>query len=409
VTQVTRLPWPVAVLAIFVLSRVASTAVLLAAALQQPQSPWGAAHPDYLDFVTGWDAQAFGRIVEHGYPAAVPRGADGSARGSAWSFFPLFPLLVKGAASLSGSSWEVAAAVVAVVCGAAASLAMYVLFRSAGGHSAALWATAIVLFSPLGALFQLPYAESLHTALLALSLWSLMTRRFAVAIPLIVLAALARPTGAPLALTMILLAAYWGSPRRRGDLSSSEFLGLLGALVASFVAALAWPLIAWIRTGEPSASTGAEALWTGAGFTPFGAWIDRSHFLFGSLWWAACLIFAALMILLFFRSPLRELGPVLCAWCASYVLCLLLMFDPQTSVFRLLLPLFPLALLPAVGMRADRLALAGPGRKRAAASEGSDLLVLRLVLVVAGLVLQVVWVFWLWRWTPLPGGGDLAP
>ena len=33
----------------------------------------------------------------------------------------------------------------------------------------------------------------------------------------------------------------------------------------------------------------------------------------------------------------------------------------------------------------------------------------RVLLVIAGAVLQLVWVGWLWHWKQLPGGGDYPP
>ena len=75
-------------------------------------------------------------------------------------------------------------------------------------------------------------------------------------------------------------------------------------------------------------------------------------------------------------------------WIAAYGCYLLLVLNPQTSTFRLLLPWAPLAaaLVHVSGSRAYR-----------------------TLLVVTGAVLQIVWVGWLWHWKQLPGGGDYPP
>jgi len=67
---------------------------------------------------------------------------------------------------------------------------------------------------------------------------------------------------------------------------------------------------------------------------------------------------------------------------------LLLFLHPQTSTFRMLLPLFPLALAAAV-------------LSRSKAYRGT--------VIVMFVILQIVWIVWLWAWAQLPGGGDYPP
>ncbi|GAC1457040.1 MAG: hypothetical protein PVSMB10_14880 [Pseudarthrobacter sp.] len=61
---------------------------------------------------------------------------------------------------------------------------------------------------------------------------------------------------------------------------------------------------------------------------------------------------------------------------------------PQTSTFRMLLPLFPLAL---------------------GAAFLSQSRAYRGTVVTMFVLLQIVWIVWLWAWAPLPGGGDYPP
>jgi hypothetical protein len=79
----------------------------------------------------------------------------------------------------------------------------------------------------------------------------------------------------------------------------------------------------------------------------------------------------------------RRLGPDIRFWLVSYALYLLAVFFPQSSVFRLLMPL-----APALGV------LAVPTSK-----------VWRVALLVAGVGGQVLWTYGVWRadvydWTP---------
>ncbi|MFT2689523.1 hypothetical protein [Clavibacter zhangzhiyongii] len=88
-------------------------------------------------------------------------------------------------------------------------------------------------------------------------------------------------------------------------------------------------------------------------------------------------------MLILTRPSVRALGPELRIWVAAYGVYLLAVFFPQSSLFRLLLPMIPLA-----G------ALALP-RSRA----------YRVALVLAAIAGQWVWIDVVWRmttadWTP---------
>ena len=121
----------------------------------------------------------------------------------------------------------------------------------------------------------------------------------------------------------------------------------------------------------------------------FKPWFDTGVELFGPvLGLLAPLVFVVLFGAMLFLRPVVRLGVELRLWCACYMGYLLAFLHPQTSTFRMLLPLFPLA-LGAVFL----------SRSRA----------YRGTVVVMFLLLQVVWIVWLWAWAPLPGGGDYPP
>lgn len=158
---------------------------------------------------------------------------------------------------------------------------------------------------------------------------------------------------------------------------------------ASGVGALAWPGLAWWYTGEMTAYTDTETAWRGDTLLVFKPWFVEAERLFGpDLGPVALIALVALTVLCLNAEPVRRLGVEMQVWCAAYVLYLLAFLNPLTSTFRLLLPLFPLGL-----------ALASLSSSRA----------YRTTVALAFMVLQVVWVAWLWRWTPLPGGGDYPP
>ena len=119
-------------------------------------------------------------------------------------------------------------------------------------------------------------------------------------------------------------------------------------------------------------------------------WFDAAAGLFGPVLGltAPVLLVAGGTVLLGTRVVRERLDLLTRVWLASYAVYLLLFLHPQSSTFRLLLPLFPLALpLAAV----------------------SDSRAYRVACVVFGALLQLVWVGWLWHWKQLPGGGDYPP
>ena len=132
---------------------------------------------------------------------------------------------------------------------------------------------------------------------------------------------------------------------------------------------VAWLLIAWGMTGSFTAYTDTELAWRASyiGYTelvPFTPWFQAA------VWWAnwwqvpAWLVIGGLVVLIvwvavcLFLPPVRRLGVDIRFWLASYSLYLLAVFFPQSSTFRLLMPLFPaLGALAVPRSRVYRVAL----------------------------------------------------
>ncbi len=136
---------------------------------------------------------------------------------------------------------------------------------------------------------------------------------------------------------------------RRTRVTATARAGLgrpLPALTAvSGIAALIWPASAWAATGDIQAYTKTETVWRGHDLVPFKPWFDTGIQLFGPvLGVLAPFVFVAFSPLMLFSAPVVRLGVELRLWCACYMAYLLLFLHPQTSTFRMLLPLFPLAL-----------------------------------------------------------------
>lgn len=386
--------WSVQVLLVFVAGRIVSTAVLLAAAARQGVSPWSGPAPGYGTFVNFWDSGWYERIFREGYPTELPTDDAGVVRHNQWAFYPLFPGIVRLLHLVSGLGWGVLAPVVALTAAAAAALVIYRLFSVRAGHRAALLGVAVVSFGPVAVILQVPYAESLHLLLLASALLLVATHRYIAAMPVVVLMCLSRPAGVPFAVMVgiLFLMAVW-SARRGSDPAARERaarrvlpLFLLG--VVSSASAVAWPAIAWLVTGRMDAYVATETAWRGEPLAPFVPWLHGAMELLGPVAGAFAVVFLLLGVVgLLLAPPVQALGPVPRAWCVAYLLYLAAFWDPQSSTWRILLPLFPLALAVA-GVRGGRL--------------------LWLVLPLS-VVLQAVWVEWLWVWTPTGQDGDYPP
>lgn len=384
-----RRSWLAQVLLLYAASRVVSFAIFAAAALQQGTSPWLSAQPDYFHFLQIWDSEWYGRIVQHGYPSVLPRSASGTVTENAWAFYPVFPYLVRGLSVVTTVPWQIVAQTVALLAGCGAALVIFRLFRNFASHGTALWGVAFFSFFPVSAILQVPYAESLGTLLLASALLLIVERRYLAAIPVVAIACLTRPVGVPLALALAVLLVVRWAPWHRGPRPGRELVRLALLTVASGISALAWPAIAWAGTGVMTAYTDTEAVWRGSDLVPFMPWFDTGRYLFGPvIGVVAPFVLVAAIALYLTSAHVRTIGIELRLWCASYVLYLLAFLYPQSSTFRMMLPLFPLAL-----------AAAALSRSRA----------YRGAVLTMFVLLQIVWVVWLWVWAELPGGGDWPP
>lgn len=398
-----RCPWWLAVVLVYGLSRLWGWAVFATVGGQQGPGPWGDGVLCYLDFVNTWDADWYHRIFSEGYPSTLPVDTLGTVVENQWAFYPVYPLLVRGITGLTGTGWAGTAATVSLVAGFGAALVLYRLFccapvmagpRTPGGVSRpALWAVAVFAFNPVAPVLQTPYAESLSLLFLCGAILCVVRDRPVWAVVLIAAQALTRPTGVALAAALGVW-WLWRSVRdvrdRRRPWYRCADRWLAVALFAC-AAALAWPAVAWAVTGEPGAYTATEAAWRGSRtVVPVLPWFQEASTLFGPVGGlVAPVVLVAGAVLLLRSAPVRRALPFFVrVWLAAYGVYLLLVLNPQTSTFRLLLPWAPAA---------------------AALVHVSESRAYRVLLVIAGAVLQLVWVGWLWHWKQLPGGGDYPP
>ena len=382
------------VLAAYALARVVTTTILLV--VMRHQVPSGMTGGEdvpvgYFSFTALWDGQWYQTIALHGYPSELPMSEGGSVQQNPWAFYPLFPFMARAGMAVTGLGFPAVGSTIALLCGAGAAVLMGLLLRGRIGDPAAYLVVALWASFPASVALQLAYTESLAMLLLVGYLYALARERWLVATVVALLVGLSRPIAVPLGLvTLVVVVVRWRARRDR-PISRGTYAAMLAALVGCGVAGLLWPAIAWWRTGVRSAYTDTMATWRGSGTVePFTPWLGMSKYAFGETWGPVLLVVVPLLLVAVVAGPwARSLGADLRTWTLAYPAYLAAVLDPFTSIFRYLIPLFPVLVVMLGAGWADR---RGNTWKR---------LLWRFVpLLVLFVVGQYYWTEILWRFIP---------
>lgn len=390
-------PW-LRVLVVYALARVATTLLVALSSALAPAEGRHGQDPSMLDYIAGWDAAWYREIALNGYPAELPVDASGNVQQNAWAFMPIYPWLARGVALVwpgagAGSddvwavanAWAVGAALISLVAGFFACWGVYVLLERALDAQRALWGTAFVAAGPLALLFQVGYAEALFLAIAMWALVALSREAWWWLYPASILLAFVRPGELALPLTIALYGLWRIRNRRARPIVRREVVHILCVGAVGTIAGFAWPAIVNRVTGSSSAYFDTELAWR-AGWIPGGAdaFVPGEGWLAGvrvwsGLWgipqWAGYALLAAIVaavVLLFLTPGVRALGIETRLWSASYLVYAALVLFPQSSTFRLLLPIAPLV----AG------ALAAPRLLRSS----------RILMLIVLAVLQFLWI-----------------
>ncbi|GAA3761669.1 hypothetical protein GCM10022240_12740 [Microbacterium kribbense] len=346
---------PVRIGILYLLSRLVTTGFFIAAAqLSTPASRYGA-HPGVPALLMGWDAQWYWFIAVHGYPSTLQVDDAGAVVQNQWAFMPVYPYLARLLGG-TGVGWQPAAICISLVAGYLAALVLYALLRPRVGAAVATWAVLLFASAPLAAIFQIGYAESLFLLWLFLALWAVMRRRYGWLYLLVPLMGFTRPGVLAFALMLALHGVHRWLIRRREPLPLRQGLHIVALGLWAAVVGLSWPVIAGAVTGRPDAYLATELSWrAGWGAGAAGGFVPFQAFWQGAAFWlrtwglgeaAGYVVLAVLLALvaaaLLFARRVRRLGVEIRLWSASYLLYLLAVFFPQSSLFRLLVPLSPL-------------------------------------------------------------------
>ncbi|KAB1650538.1 hypothetical protein F8O04_05900 [Pseudoclavibacter endophyticus] len=393
------------VVIVWAVSRVITTVILLIYADHQSETWQTPERPDLFTFSGIWDGEWYERIAAGGYPSELPRNDEGRVTESAWAFMPVYPMVVRGLMLLTGLPFAVVAVLVSLACGLGAALIFHRLLRHLVDGGTAMFAVALFCIAPVSPMLQLAYAESLQLLFVASLLLLLVERQWLVMAPVIVLASFTRPTGLAWAMTLglYLLYRWWQAHKGKDTFPLREQLAVAGVTALSVLSGFAWLLTAWVATGEFSAYLDTELAWrshyTGPGeLVPFTAWFHGGYFWIGWAWpgvfpegsvartVGSIVIVGAIIatIAVLLALPvMKRLGIEVRLWLISYFTYLVAVFFPQSSTFRLLLPMFPW--LGVVALPRSP--------------------VYRVAVVVASILGQIAWIHWCWYvighdWTP---------
>jgi len=178
------------------------------------------------DRLLAWDGGWWIRVATEGYPHGYSYDDQGQMQGNALAFFPMYPSLIKLLAR-TGLGAGTAALVIAWVAAAIACLLIYQLGTVLSGGNTRVGFALVVLFctQPMSLVLSMGYSESLFLALVLGALLSCWYQNWLLAGVLACAAGLTRPTGAAVALA-VLVGAVVAVARRKTD-----WTALLGALI----------------------------------------------------------------------------------------------------------------------------------------------------------------------------------
>jgi hypothetical protein len=267
---------------------------------------------------------------------------------------PVYPFTVRALTELTGVPFAPMAVAVSVACAAATALLLYRLMRHVLPEGTALFTVALFCFSPVSPLLQVAYAESMFLLLLCGCLLLLVRRQYLPMLPLVAALSFTRPGALALALAIGLHAVHRWHRRADDSFPRREMVAVSVTAVTTALLGVGWLIVAGLVTGRPDAYTATELAWrapyVGHGpLVPFTPWVQGADYWFPSGAGIPLLVLVVVGFAALLLGPWgRRIGVDLRLWGLAYALYLLAVFFPQSSTWRLLMPLFPLLGILAV-------------------------------------------------------------
>jgi hypothetical protein len=283
--------------------------------LRWPKGFFGSVELGHTFGILGsWDGVWYRTVATQGYLLIPGRQSDPA-------FFPLYPILLRGAHTL-GLPYLAAGIVISNLAFAIAVIGLYELGRSVVPEDVAWRAALLAAAFPVGFVFSMLYPESIVFAALVLALLFAVRGRWLASAAAGSIAALGRPEAVLFVIPVAALAyERWRqlTPQQRAEAFGAVVAP--GAAAATFPLYLGWTLHnfyawswaqrAWGRSFQPTGIVNA--------FTRLGTFVGANH------WLIRDVVFAGLYVVLLVLA--RRVGIGL-AWIAAGALIVLL---PLTS------------------------------------------------------------------------------
>ena len=326
--------------------------------------------PEWPNGRMNWDGEHYSDLSTQGYPPLGAKPSD-DALGS-YAFFPLYPMLIRALAAVSGLGVGTLAPLISV---SAAAVALVLADRWLRGLMRAAGAAAAfvgLVLSPAFPVLQMGYTEGISLLLLVVAWRSFSMQRWVPYGLAVTVLSLTRPLAVPLAAVALVAV---GVEYRRGIRGSRLRAHIVAALLTGLSAAV-WPAVLWAMTGRPTAYLDAMATFRRDTDVPN---VLAAAFAYPALGLA---VFGALgsFAWIGLRMLPAEVPTVVRAWVVVYPLYIAMAAVPSSSPLRYLMFEFPIALVLVPWLRRP---------------------VVRGLVVVAAALLSVVLSSW-WVFTFVP-------
>ena len=306
------------------------------------------ADPGYWAAMTNWDGQWYRVIAEQGYPATLPRAADGTVDMNPWAFFPVFPLLTAGIMKVTGLPFIIAGPLLSTVLGLLAMWALFRLVDRAVGRFEAIVAVVATCFYMASPVFSASYSESAGPA---------PRRRHPHAAP-----------GPPLRLggrwpcsccpSPATSSSPWcrsSSPTassaggRATRASTPSGCGSASRVMAAYAAALTflWPAIVGIATGVPDGYNETMLAWKIQTKIKLYMWWNLLYVYYGLVGQILGVLGVAAFAWFMLSRHSWRWGPEIWGWAGAYPAYIILVTSTTPSRIRYGLLAFPMTLIIA--------------------------------------------------------------
>jgi hypothetical protein len=257
-----RFGWMLAPLGIYAATRLVQLWLIEWMLGPAPAGPFAAPANPMRDKLLSWDAALLVRVAVDGYPRSYQYGPDGKLLGSTLAFFPGYPLLIRLGHTVTRVDAATVAVAIAWICAGVLAVLVCALGTALWDRRTGLVLTTLLCAQPMSVVFSMGYTEPVFMMFATGALLAAYRHRWLLAGVLGLAAGLTRPTGAAVALAILVAAVVHVSRREHGR---RRWWALAGAGLAA-IGVPAYLIWVGLRLGEPAAWFKVQAAGWGTSF-----------------------------------------------------------------------------------------------------------------------------------------------